>query len=382
MAFQELKYFIFNKDSDYHRGFIQNMVVENGGIRPETGSSQKGIFISRVLDTGTEGMDWHRLRLRGGEKEKSSFRISIYATDERVMEYRGGSIDMGVFLKSTDIDIETKMREMEPWLQKRIVGQRDVLLHDVTGRYMVMIFEVYWQYEMEGLYDIQVFFPRQSWMELLPEVYYREDTGGFLERYLGIFQTMHEDLKEEVVDINRKFDIRLADGETLSELAGWLDVQDSYIWSRDQLRVFLSQAVSLFKRRGTKDGISDIVELFSGVAPYIVEQHQVRAFRKDRKKYEEMQRLYGRDENFFTVLFPEKLVETPAKRKALIRLIENAKPANMNWQLVLFKSYMFVGSYTYVGVNTVLGHYTGLSLDGHAALAFSVLDDINKEDEQ
>ena len=78
MAFQELKYFIFNKDSDYQRGFVQNMIVQNGGIRPEPGTSRKGIFISRVLDAETEGMDWHRLRLKGGENDKSSYRISIY----------------------------------------------------------------------------------------------------------------------------------------------------------------------------------------------------------------------------------------------------------------------------------------------------------------
>lgn len=379
MAFQEPKYFIFNKDSDYRRGFIMDMIVKDGGILPKPGSSRKGIFISRVLDSKEEGMDWHRLRLRGGESEQNSFRISIYAADERTIIYQEETWDVADFLKRTDVDIGEKQRMVEPWLQKRIVGQNDILIHDVTGRYLFMIFEVYWQYEMDGLYDIQIFFPRQSWMELLPEVYYREDTGGFLERFLGIFQTMHEDLKEDIQDINRRFDIRLADEEMLGELAEWLAMNDSYIWSKEQLRTFLGQGVSLFKRRGTKDGITDIVTLYTGVPPHIVEQHQVRAFRRDPKKYEELQKLYGRDENFFTVLFPEDKVDTPSKKKALIRLIDSVKPAHMEWQLILFKPYVFVGEYSYVGINTVLGHYTGLSLDGHAALAFSVLE--NKEDE-
>ena len=145
------------------------------------------------------------------------------------------------------------------------------------------------------------------------------------------------------------------------------------------MRTLIAQGVTLYKKRGTRGGIIDAVTLYTGVPPHIVEQHQVRAFRKDRKKFEQLQQLYGREENYFTLIFPLDMVDSQAKRKALIRLVDGVKPAHMDWQLVLIKPYISVGEYTYVGINTVLGNYTELSLNGHSPLALSVLN--NKEDD-
>lgn len=77
------KYFIFNKESDYRRGYLQNMTVERNGISAERSSKKKGVFLSRILDSQEIEMNWHRLCIRGNEKQQTAFRLSVYAGNQK-----------------------------------------------------------------------------------------------------------------------------------------------------------------------------------------------------------------------------------------------------------------------------------------------------------
>lgn len=368
-----IKYFLFNKADDYERGYLQNMVVGRRGIRAREHCREKSVFFSRLLDSRETEMCWHRLRLRGEDGKKTALCLSVYAGNQRSFYYRDKETDIEEFIRREDIPLEEKKKNLSPWLQKETAGMDDILLHDVKGRYLWILVEMYWQYGMAGIGDIQVFFPGVSWIEYLPEIYQKEDKDSFLERYLGIFQTLYEDFDRELVSVPNNLDMELAKGKDLAWLAQWLGIREGHIWSEEQMRKLLFCGVDMYRRRGTRQGIMDFVELYTGERPFLVEYHQLLNFREDRMRFEKMCRLYGGDAYSFTVLVREEAADSVWRRKTLVKIIEDVKPAHMECSLVILKPYLFLDMHSYIGVNSVLGKYTGMALDGHSAIPFAVL---------
>lgn len=368
-----MHYFIFNKESDYTRGYLYHMTVEGGGIRAERDSEERSVFLSRVLDSKEAEMNWHRLCIRENEKGQAAFRLSVYAGNEKSFVFQGEETDWEQFICREDVALEEKLYCMSPWLQKQETGKKELLLHEVKGRYLWFLIEMYWQREAEKLYDIQVYFPKQSWIGYLPEVYEKEDKDSFLERYLGIFQTIYEDFNEEIRQVPQKLDIESAQGEYLIWLAEWLGIGESYIWSEKQLRRLLKNGVSLYKRRGTRQGMIDFITLYTGEPPFIVENHELLCFKENRAYVEKLQRLYGSNPYSFTVLVREEALHSLWQQKTLMKIIEDVKPVQMDLKLVMIKPYIFVDQFSYIGINSVLGKYSAMALDGHSVIPFAVL---------
>lgn len=369
-----INYFLFNKKSDYVRGFLQNMSVDKNGICVKENTNKIGVFISRLLDSQEVEMEWHRMLIREKGDGRTSFRLSVYAGNERTFLYDNQETDLEEFIRREDISPEKKKQYLSPWLQKQTVGSRDALLHEVRGRYLWFMIETYAQPGLYMLCDIQIYFPKQTWMEYLPEIYKKEDTESFLERYLGIFQTIYEDFNEQIRAVPWHLDMDTAQDEYLTWLSGLLGIEESYIWSKGQLRYLIRNAVSLYKGRGTRQGIMHFVELYTGESPFIVEYYQQRFFQNDRRYFEKLNRLYGSDAYTFTILVKEDAIDSLRQKKTLMKIIEDVKPAHMECNLVLLKPYLFLDRHSYLGINSVLGSYTRMVLDGHRAIPFAVLE--------
>lgn len=377
-----LHYFIFNKSTDYRRGYLKNMEVDGGTIRPERGIHDEAVFISRLLDSLEAETIWHRLKIRRELGLPGTFRLSVYAGNQNKLFFEGGELGLEELIQRNDIPLEEKRIAMAPWLQKEVTGKEDVLLHEVRGRYLWIMIEMYPQQTGSELADIQIYFPRRSWIEYLPEIYQREDRDGFLERYLGIFQTIYEDLNDEIRAVSKRFDVDLTEKQYLAWLAQWLGIGNGHIWSEKQLRRLLKEGVGLYKRRGTRQGITDFVALYTGEAPFLVEGHQLSSFRGDKERIKQLHRLYTDNPLSLTVLVREEVIHSRQQQKALTELLEEVKPVQLELNLILLKPYIFVGRYSYLGINSVLGSYRNMRLDGHSAVPFAVLEDEGGSDEK
>ncbi|MFP3153560.1 phage tail protein [Lachnospiraceae bacterium ZAX-1] len=373
----ERLYFTFNKKQDYQRGYLEHMDCGENGIRAGKDSVLKAAFISRILDSRETQTQWHRLTLEGAEEVHSPYKISIYASDQTDTVYQGDVIALDQIMHHPDISIEEKLRIMEPYLQKTAIGASDLLLHEVEGRYLWIAIEMYRQ---EGrqltLNNIMIYFPRQSWISYLPGIYQKSDgTSGFLERYLGIFQTLHEDLNEEIRQSAKYFDVESADMEILSWLAQWLGIRESYMWSKQQLRKLLKKAVSLYKRRGTRQAVLEFVALYTGEMPYMVENFQIREFYKKEAYYEQLVKLYGDEPNIFLLIIKDEQIPSVRHYKMLVKMIEEVKPAHMDLNMIIIKPFIFLNGYSYLGINSVLGNYETAALNEQAMLSFTKVGD-------
>lgn len=376
---EKIQYFICNKASDYERGYLEHMDILEHGICPERDSGKKGIFLSQVYDSQWSEMRWHRLRIATGGQGEARFRLSVYAGGEKHFLFQGEEVELEDFLRRKDVHIEEKKACLSPWLQKQVTGETDILLHEVRGRYLWFLIEMYGMQYVEKISDICISFPGQSWTGYLPEVYQREDAEQFLDRYLGIFQTIYEDINQWLRGVAANFDVETAPGEMLAELASWVGIENTYIWKEEILRRFLAEGVSLYKRRGTRQGLARFIALYTGEIPYIVEHHQILPFRKEPGRFQVLKKLYGSSPYVFTVLLREKIVGAPRQQKALVRLIEQLKPAHMETKIVFMKPNLFVEQYSYLGINSVLGTYGSPVLDGHGALPFVVLEERRRQ---
>ena len=194
MRNEKLKYFLFNKKSDYLRGFISNMEYGDDGLYIGKERHRKSVFISRVLDSGEDEMNWHRIKIQMRGQD-SGYKVFVYTSEKEQISYNQQIYTWTSFIHSDDISLEEKRGFMEPYCKKEVYDMDDLLIHEVTGRYLWIVVELFAQSTQSCISEICIYFPKQSWIYYLPEIYQKEDAKTtFLERYLGIFQTLYEDI--------------------------------------------------------------------------------------------------------------------------------------------------------------------------------------------
>ena len=378
-----LSYFIFNKRSDYERGHLENLRYNERGITiDDLHKDVRGRFLSRVLDSHQTDMSWHRICFDVNAKTAGTYKLTIYAANALQFERDGELYRIDELVRSPEYSFAQKIDLLEPYVQKQAVGLRDLLLHEVVGRYLWIALEMYSQGNEEvSISNITIYLPSRSWLEYLPAIYQKADLeSGFLDRFLGIFQTLYEDLNFKIRSVSDFFDADCSDRDFLLWLAEWLDISDSYLWSEDKLRRLLSRSVELYLERGTKKSIESIVELYIGVKPYIVETFQLEKFKGSEEYETTLLPMYGDDPLCFTVLVKEECVKTPQEVDILVRIIEEMKPVQMVLRLVILKPYIILNQYSYLGINTVLSQYRDMSLDGSPLLTLGIINDRESED--
>lgn len=358
-------YFLLNKRTDYERGYTEGLALTGRGIAPEAADGRPLRFVSRVFDSGEKEMEWHRLTI-GCTGRVPSGRLVVCTAEETKLSYGGRETDMGSLIRDERMSFADKLTAMDPYQQMVMPASQDILLHGVRGRYLWFVLELYPQEEPFELSDFVLYFPGTSWIEKLPEIYAQVDAGGFLDRYLGIFQSLYEDMDRRIDAVPKLLDVDTADEEALVWMAEWLDFSEEYIWSKKQLRWLLKNAFRLSRIRGTRKAVEQFVWLYTGERPVITEWRQ----------YKEMphnERLYRDDPYTLMVFVRDETLHSEKERRTLLRIIEDVIPVYISLELVVLKPYLFLDNHTYIGLNSCIGKYRPGRLDGHLALSFSTL---------
>ena len=373
-----MKYFVFNKTSDYERGYGEYMAYHSTGLSVKKECSGKASFWSRILDSVSDGNRWHRLTCKIPEAENAIVRISLYTSDEIVFGEGDKTLDLKKTLRSEQLSLSQKKEICQPFLRKQLPMAPDILLHGLTGRYLWFLLEIYPQVSGQiEIGDFMVFFPAESWTANLPELY-RRDLGNnsFLDRFLTIFQSVYDDISLQIKEFINCLDPGVAGNDLLYMLAAWMDVEEPYMWTEKQLRYLLAHTKEFFEARGTAKGIEMFVELYTGEVPFVVECQDWEAF---RDSYDGLfKRLYKDEPYSVTVLIKEECIPTYKEHQALLRMLKQVGPVQMEICLVVLKPYIFADGYSYLGVNSVLGQYDGATLGSGSRLDFTAIADEKK----
>lgn len=342
-----MNYFIFNKDMDYRRGKGSNLHIEGGMLMVEDPAPLKpGMFLSRMLDSREEENRWHRLVMEAELGENMAVYMNLYATDSQAEVMR---------IESCRGDLGEILRFLEPLKQLSVRNPEDILLHQVQGRYLWISMRLHGNGTGSPLIRrIRVDFPKETWMQYLPEIY-QGKKGGFLERYLSIFQSVYDDLGRNIRNNASYLDIQAASPESLLWLSQWICTGNSHLWKPERLKEFLREGASVYERLGTPGGLVRMVEIYTGYVPYLAEP--------------------GPEANphLFYLYIPEAAVASPREYQALLRIIREGKPGDMEVQVIALKPYLFLDQDTYLGINSVVNQYEEGVLDGGMSIPYAVL---------
>lgn len=346
----------------------------------ETGLPE-GVFMSLAIDSGEAETEWHKVWLDADIPESTQIRITAYASDYMEVETPAGLENFDAVLQNDEIPFEQKLHIWDN-LKNRIdrsragrpgvttlVNPQDALLFDAKGQYLWLRVEFSGSEGLSPtLRKLRAYFPRQSPISYLPGIYAEEDKTGFLERFLSMFGTVFLELDEKIAGISRYFDPEAVSGEYLRWLAGWVGIVADDNWNDDKLRAWIAEAPELYRKRGTREGISRMIEMYTGETPIIIEYHQLKDVRSNSDFSELISQLYSMDPYTFCVLMKAELLDNERERAIVERLIDEQKPAFTECRLVALQPWLYIDMHTYLGINTFLSEPTLLRLDNTSSM--------------
>jgi phage tail-like protein len=220
---------------------------------PDKNGLFSGHYISKPINSQDKNTRWHRFLLEGNFEEGTGVAFSYYISD---------NIDK-LNIKNLD---ETEWHNGLPG-SCAIQGTqyRDALFQEnIQGQYLWIRISITGNEVISPVVSsFRVFFPRFSYLDHLPAIY-QEDAQSkeFLERYLSIFESIFYDMDFKVERMSQLFDAYGAPPEFISWLGSWLAIYEEENFSQDMKRLYIQRAISLYKKRGTKEGMEESIALF------------------------------------------------------------------------------------------------------------------------
>ena len=371
-----MSYFVFNKTADYARGYGEHVNFAPEGITVETEFYGRAAFFSRILDSAVEGTVWHRMTCSERGAGRGAIQISFYTADENELEEAAeNGRDVKTVIRSETLSVQEKKEGLKPFLKKQQIFAPDLLLHGLEGRYLWFLLEIYPQTEEPvSLGNFRIWFPAVSWTAWLPELYRkRMSRDSFLDRFLAVFQAPYDDIGARIREVPKELDPALAPPGFLREMAGWLDVEEPYMWTDEKLRFLLEHIMEFSQARGTRRGIELFVELYTGEKPFVIEWQDWKQYRDEPIRGALLKQLYEDDPGSLIVLVREEAIPGYRDYQTLLGMLERQKPVQLSLKLIVLKPYIFADGYSYLGVNSVLGHYEEAVLGGASRLAFATV---------
>lgn len=361
-----MNYFVVNKELDVRRGYTEGVCWKENRLTllPER---KEGAFFSRVFDSQEDQTVWHRFVMEGEGQGQASVSVTFYASDDPTVLVDGTRYAAADFIRDPGHSLSQKKQHLEAFLQKQVLYPKDCLLHEVKGRYLFFLAELFMQGgQSPFLSQMILYFPKEDWLKYLPGVYQREEAGAdFTSRYLGIFQSFYDDMDRRIRNSSSLLNPHTAPMDCLEEIAGWFQMKNIYLWPKKALRKLLKGAPEILGKAGTVEGLLDILTLYMGEEPLLIECGMLKGTK------EEM--LYPGDPYTCILLVKEKYLSVPKEYEALMCLARQMKPAHMEVKLVPLKARLTLGTYTYLGINSELRSYQPARLDGGFSLAFSAV---------
>lgn len=165
-------------------------------------------------------------------------------------------------------------------------------------------------------------------------------------------------LDQQLDHIDSYFDPDRVPEEFLPWLASWVGLTLRDDWSPDEQRRFLGRVVSLYRRRGTKAGLEEMLRTYTGMGVEIAEF--AAALRVGEVSTVGVDTVIGGGPPHYfevRVLTDERDPEARARVERIARaIIDQERPAHTHYALDVETPTMQVGVFSTVGVDTLLGH--------------------------
>ncbi len=367
------KSYNFNEEF-WHRGYEYNCFFEDKlqVKRVEaSGVVQKSFYISSSIDGGESQMKWHRMKAAFESFGESNIKISFYASDKKTAVLHGEEVDLDGYLEDFALSGEEKYHNFGEIWQKTLVNMGDIFLGDLVGRYLWFQIEfVSYDHHAPWVSTLEIQYPLDSIGRFLPEFYGASlMENNFTTKFLALFQSLIFDLQTNIEDISQNLDFDYVEGDNFQWLADCLFDELPFYREDGNFLEFVKSAFRLYQKKGTKSCMEEVLALYVGVKPVILENFQIQdALGKNPNS--EILKLYSDNEYVFYVLIESKYVATMESQEVVQALIEIFKPAQTVGKLVLLKEALVLGEHTYLGVNSQIVTNKNMVLTENATMPF------------
>ncbi|MEW6172902.1 MAG: phage tail protein [Bacillota bacterium] len=310
-------------------------------LQPAENYVNEGTYFSRAFDSTMVDCRWHRFVLDAEIPENTQVAVSYSIT---AVPGDAAAAVMG----------------------EELINPADALITGPRGRYIRFRLRLYTKdpSRTPRLKGMKVYFPRVSYLRYLPAVYQEDgQSKDFLERFLSLAETFVAELEEKIHGVTACLDPGATPGEFLSWLSSWLAVTRYENWPAAKIRALLRNAPELYRKRGTREGIEEMITLYlSDVSetgeiikscgkPIIVESSHFAGIAREGTIWA---RLFGTNPYCFCVLLKPEQVASEQDLGAVKRIVEFEKPAHTCAGVKVLQPWFFLDWHTYLGINTGL----------------------------
>lgn len=111
--------------------------------------------------------------------------------------------------------------------------------------------------------------PKARYLRHLPGIY-RDDV--LMNQMLMMFESFWKPIESQITQIHNYFDPKLMPAALLPCFAQWADFELNERWPEATKRALVANMVQINRRRGTRDGLANLIRIFTGVMPDIIER--------------------------------------------------------------------------------------------------------------
>jgi phage tail-like protein len=240
------------------QGLVGILNSSTAGVAPRLFSmntagtyQHNGSFTIGPLDSDIENCTWHRVRIMGTLPTGTSVTIGGATSDDS--------------------------SNWTPVVQCAVLtgNNPDCLIQSSPGRYLQLTFNLQSMGTVTPqIHALQVFFPRQSYLQYLPSVFQDDPQSAlFLDRFLSIFQTTFDNLDNFLDNLWQVFDPNLTPANVFPWLAAWIALPVDPTMPLAQQRKLLKTAFQTYLIRGTVAGLEQVIQDYTGVANIRILEH-------------------------------------------------------------------------------------------------------------
>ena len=324
------------------------------------------LYLAPVYDSRDRDGSWHRLVLEG-DFYRCKYEVLVMATNENLTEQTEKAWEEG---SSPDLF----------WPEGsyvRKVNTDDFLLHELKGRYLWVLIRVSGaavdsHFCMEGF---RVEFPWTSFSGYLPEIYQEAGQNSFFERYMSVFQSMYEDLEQQVDHLPRILDYESTPDENLGTLLTWTGKPYGGAEpGAEKIRMLIRDLSKIQTGKGTVRVMKQMIQFVTGRDAVIMEYFKWHDWmRRGASQLERYEKLFGKNEDQFCVILDLTREGQPVVPEELQKLLQEYTPLGMNSNLIFLDWSSQMDTHCYLDKNSRLAiperaDTSGFPLDGNYVL--------------
>ena len=290
------------------------------------------------VDSGESGFVWSRLKLEAVLPRDAAVQVCAVAGDGPEREEAFGP-PCGA---GTDIYLGVAGRYLWLALELTGAGEESPLIRRVSIR-------------MSG----------DHMVDYLPAIYREQD---FTYRFLSVFNSMFQDMEDQIDCLPRLLSPGSAPPEMLDLLAEWLCADP---WdSREDLRERLPHILEEYETMYTVEGVKASAARLTGREARIIEHFSVDPNDPSCRNPDLYRRLYGDDPYRFFLLLEEDTFADRDSMELFLDRMEDRIPAGTELELVLLKNRVQLDWHTYLGINSRVGGYIPAAIDERVTIHY------------